>query len=163
MSTSEWYKAKEGQVQHLIYLNSKAKELETLLKKGKGCITCSINLNGLSIAKVSNLGKPKWTDIEKVFGSRIERDSVFVTDSFRGYDCLSYEMELNYIRIPRNKHKNGVFNIHQLLNNYLIYHNLVNFAKGSMEYKENVMRDFVLTTGCIAKNHDISQQQAIPI
>lgn len=85
------------------------------LSKEKGCIPCGINLNGLSIAKISNLGKPKWTDIEKVLGGRIESDSVFVTDSFRGYQKLNYEMELNHI--PCNKHKNGVFNI-QLLNNY---------------------------------------------
>lgn len=87
------------------------------LSKEKVCIPCGINLDGLSIARVSNLGKPKWTDIEKILGGRIERDSVFVTDSFRGYQRLSYKMNLNHIRIPRNKHKNGVFNI-QLLNNY---------------------------------------------
>lgn len=62
-------------------------------------------------------------------------------------------MNLNHIRIPRNKHKNGVFNIQLLnnyharlkgminirfkgvatkyLNNYLVYHNFVNFAKES--------------------------------
>ena len=87
------------------------------LSKEKVCIPCGINLNGLSIARISNLGKPKWTDIEKVLGGRVEHDSVFVTDSFRGYQRLSYEMSLNHIRIPRNKHRNGVFNI-QLLNSY---------------------------------------------
>lgn len=85
------------------------------LSKEKVCIPCGINLNGLSIARISNLGKPKWTDIEKVLGGRVEHDSVFVTDSFRGYQRLSYEMSLNHIRILRNKHRNGVFNI-QLLN-----------------------------------------------
>lgn len=155
------------------------------LSKEKVCVPCGINLNGLSISRISNLGKPKWTDIEKVLGGRVEKDSVFVTDSFRGYQRLSYEMNLNHIRIPRNKHKSGVFNIQLLnnyhaqlkgminirfkgvatkyLNNYLVYHNLVNFSKGSMEHKEEVMRDFVLITDCISKSHDISQRQAIPI
>ena len=87
------------------------------MSKEKVCIPCGINLNGLSIARISNLGKPKWTDIEKVLGGCVEHDFVFVTDSFRGYQRLSYEMNLNHIRIPRNKHKNGVFNI-QLLNTY---------------------------------------------
>lgn len=86
------------------------------LSKEKVCIPCGINLNGSSIAKISNLGKPKWTDIEKVLGGRIERASVFVTDSFCGYERLGHEMSLNHIRIPRNRHKSGVFNI-QLLNN----------------------------------------------
>ena len=155
------------------------------LSKEKVCIPCGINLNGLSIARISNLGKPKWTDIEKVLGGRVEHDSVFVTDSFRGYQRLSYEMSLNHIRIPRNKHRNGVFNIQLLnnyhaqlkglinihfkgvatkyLNNYLVYHNLVNFSHGSEEYKEVVMRDFVLTTECVTKSHNVSKRQAIPI
>lgn len=55
------------------------------LSKEKICIPCGINLDGRSIARVSNLGKPKWTDIEKVVGGRVEKDSVFVTDGFRGY------------------------------------------------------------------------------
>lgn len=155
------------------------------LSKEKVCIPCGINLNGLSIARISNLGKPKWTDIEKVLGGRVEKDSVFVTDSFRGYQRLSNAMELNHIRIPRNKHKNGVFNIQLLnnyhsqlkgminhrfkgvatkyLNNYLVYHNLVNFSHGSDDYKEEVMRNFVFTTNCTSKSHDISKRKAIPI
>lgn len=155
------------------------------LSKEKVCISCGINLNGLSISRISNLGKPKWTDIKKVLDGRIEKDSVFVTDSFRGYQRLSYEMNLNHIRISRNRHTNGIFNIQLLnnyhsqlkrminirfngvatkyLNNYLVYHNLVNFSKGSMEHKEEIMRDFVLTTDCISKSHEISKRQAVPV
>lgn len=57
---------------------------------------------------------------------------MFVTDSFRGYQKLSYEMNVNYIRITRNKHKNSEFNI-QLLNNYLVYHNIVDISQGSID------------------------------
>ena len=155
------------------------------LSKEKVCIPCGINLDGLSIARVSNLGKPKWTDIEKVLGCRIERDSVFVTDSFRGYQRISYKMNLNHIRIPRNKHKNGVFNI-QLLNNYhvrlkcminirfkgvatkylnsyLVYHNFVNFAKESEIKKESILFSFVRETLCESKTFDIAKRRAIPV
>lgn len=155
------------------------------LSKEKVCIPCGINLNGLSIAKISNLGKPKWTDIENVLGGRIERDSVFVTDSFRGYKKLSYSMNLNHIQIPRNKHKNGVFNIQLLnnyhsqlkgminirfkgvatkyLNNYLVYHNFVNFAKESEPEKENILFDFVQESLCFSKTIDIAKRLAVPV
>lgn len=155
------------------------------LSKEKVCIPCGINLNGLSISRISNLGKPKWTDIEKVLGGRIQHDSIFVTDSFRGYQRLSYEMNLNHIRIPRNRHKNGLSNIQLLnsyhaqlkgminvrfrgvatkyLNNYLVYHNLVNFSRGSEEHKETVMLDFTLSTDCVSKSHNVSKRRAIPI
>lgn len=35
MAKAEWYERKEGNVEHLAYLNSKAQELEKLLKKEK--------------------------------------------------------------------------------------------------------------------------------
>lgn len=86
------------------------------LSKEKVCIPCGINLNGMSVSRISNLGKPKWTDIEKVLHGHVVKGSVFVTDSYRGYHKIAYAMEVDHIRIPKNKHTNGVFNI-QLLNN----------------------------------------------
>ena len=155
------------------------------LSKEKVCVSCGINLNGLSIAKISNLGKPKWTDIENVLGGRIKKDSVFVTDSFRGYQKLSYEMELNHIRIPRNKHTNGMFNIQLLnnyhgqlkgmidrrfngvatkyLNNYLVYHNFVNFAKDTEAEKTVILFDFIQTTKCLSKSSEIKNRPAVPL
>lgn len=58
MSTSEWYKAKEGQAQHLVYLNSKAKELEKLLKKEKTMI-----IRGAAGRKVPLRGRAKANDL----------------------------------------------------------------------------------------------------
>ena len=39
MAKSEWYEGKGGKAEHLVYLNSKAKELEKLLSKEKTMIT----------------------------------------------------------------------------------------------------------------------------
>ena len=38
MAKAEWYEGKEGKAQHLVYLNSKAKELEKLLNNEKTMI-----------------------------------------------------------------------------------------------------------------------------
>lgn len=38
MGKAEWYEEKEGKAEHLVYLNSKAKELEKLLNKEKSMI-----------------------------------------------------------------------------------------------------------------------------
>ena len=81
------------------------------LSKELVCIPCVINLNKKSIAKISNLGKPNLATLQKVLNGKIQKDSVFVTDSLKGYLRLSNDMELNHIRIPRNKHTNGSFNI----------------------------------------------------
>ncbi len=63
------------------------------LSKEQVCVTSGINLNGKSIAKVSNLGKPKIKDLEKVLNKKIEKESIFVTDSFRAY--LKLQMTWN--------------------------------------------------------------------
>lgn len=83
----------------------------------KFAFPCGINMNGLNIAKISNLGKPTWKNIKTVLDGKVDKVSVLVTDSFRGYHKLANEMEVTHIRIPRKKHTNGAFNI-QLLNNY---------------------------------------------
>lgn len=38
MAKAEWYEGKDGKAEHLVYLNSKAKELEKLLNKEKSMI-----------------------------------------------------------------------------------------------------------------------------
>ena len=133
------------------------------LSTEKVCIPCAVNLDGLSVAKISNLGKPSLKNLQKVLNGNISKNSVFVTDSLRPYQKLSLDMELNHIRIATKKRSNGLFNIQMVnnyhsrlkglithrfkgvatkyLNNYLVYHNFVNFAKGSAEGKgSNITR-----------------------
>ena len=55
--TSEWYEGKEGQADHLVYLNSKAKELEKLLNSTKTMI-----IRGAAGKKVPLGGRAKVGD-----------------------------------------------------------------------------------------------------
>lgn len=155
------------------------------LSEEKVCIPCGINMNGLSIAKASNLGKPSWKDIDKVLGGKVDKGSILVTDSFKGYHKLAADMEVTHIRIPRKKHTNGTFNI-QLLNNYhrqfkklinerfngvatkyldnyLVYHNMVNFSKGSDSFKEDIMFRFTMSTKCMKTRKNIYNRPSIPV
>lgn len=155
------------------------------LSKEQVCVPVGVNLDGLSIAKISNLGKPSLKDLQKILQGKIAESSILVTDSFRAYLKLSLDMELNHIRIPRNKHSHGAFNIqtvnnyHQrlkdlifgkfkgvatkYLNNYLVYHNFVNIAKDTLENKEVILFDFIRSTLCVSRTLDISKRSAIPI
>ena len=145
------------------------------------CIPCLVNHNGLSVAKSSNLGKPKLTDLQKVIANKVAKDSVFVTDSLRAYLKISADMELNHIRIPRKRHKVGAFSIQTInsyhsrlkamiihtfkgvstkhLNNYLVYHNFVNFAKDSIDDKKSILLDFIQRTECVSKVSGISSRE----
>jgi len=148
------------------------------LSKEQVSIQTAINLNGLSIAKVNSYGKPKIEAINKVLGNKIAKGSVFVTDGYSAYERIAKNMELNHVKIPKGKRSVGAFNIQLLnnyhqqlknliniafkgvstkhLNNYLVYHNLVNFSKGIEKYKQLIMEKFCLTTKCNIRWRDIS-------
>ncbi|WP_459817390.1 IS1595 family transposase [Campylobacter concisus] len=155
------------------------------LSKELVCIHCVVNLDGKFIAKISNLGKPNIVSLSRVIQGRIERESIFVTDSLRSYLKLSNDMNLNHIRIPRNKHINGGFNIQvvnsyhsrlkamltynfkgvstKYLNNYLVYHNFVNFAKESKRDKERILLNHIINTDCISKIESLKDRPSVPL
>lgn len=58
MAVSEWYQAKEGRAEHLVYLNNKAKELEKLINEEKTMI-----IRGAAGKKVPLGGRAKVDDI----------------------------------------------------------------------------------------------------
>lgn len=149
------------------------------------CVPCMVNHEGLSVGQISNLGKPKVQHLEKVINGKIEQGSVFVTDSLKGYQKVAVSNELVHVRIPRGKHKSGVFNINTVnsyhselkrminwnfkgvatkyLNNYIVYNNFVNFAKNTFINKLNKLEDFVFTTKCLTKCTEIKFRSAIPV
>lgn len=155
------------------------------LSKELVCVPSAINLNGLSIAKVSNLGKPNVTALQKVLNNKIASDSIFVTDGFRAYSKLTNDMSLSHIRIPRKKYKLGAFNIQTInsyhsrlkamitynfkgvatkyLNNYLVYHNFVNFAKDSDDSKKQILLNHIIKTNCISKSIQVANRPAVPL
>ena len=155
------------------------------ISKEQVCVPCAVNLDGKSIALISNLGKPSFIDIRAVFAGHIVKCSVLVTDSLRAYQRLSLDMDLYHIQIEHNRHRNGIFNIqtinsyHSLLkdlvlrvfkgvatkylNNYVVYHNFVNFAKGGFDEKINILREFIYTTDAHIKSREICYRDRIPL
>lgn len=155
------------------------------LSKEQVCVPCGINLDGKSVAKISNLGKPSLKDLQKVLSDKVAAGSVFVTDSLRPYQKLSLDMNLGHIRIPRGRRSVGAFNIQTVnnyhkrlkdlifgtfkgvatkyLNNYLVYHNFVNFAKDSKADKEVILFDFIRNVLCQSKSLEIAKRPALPI
>ena len=142
------------------------------LSQEQVCITCGVNLGHQSVGRISNLGKPSCKELASVLDGHVAADSVMVTDSHRGYCKLADAYRVSHIRIPRKKHVSKGFNIQlvnsyhselkrmvnglfkgvatKYLNNYVVWHNLVNFANGGEDEKEMVMRDFTFTTKCLS-------------
>jgi len=155
------------------------------LSKEMVCVPCMVNHSGFSLAKISSLGKPSLNDLGKVIDNRIEKGSVFVTDSFRGYQKVAKDNDLTHIRILKGKRTNGSFNIQTVnsyhsqlrkmvdhhfrgvatkyLNNYIVYNNFVNIAKNTFENKLNKLEDFVFSTKCLTRCLLIKLRPAVPV
>ena len=149
------------------------------------CTSCSVNLNGLSIGKVTNLGRPCIEDLTNLINGRIEEGSFLVTDSLSAYDTVAEVNNLTHIKIEPGKHKNGVFDIQTVnsyhselkrlingrfkgvatkyLNNYVVYHNFVNFAKESVSDKIQILKDFVFSTFCNSRGYQVKFRNAVPV
>ena len=69
----------------------------------------------------------------------------------------SYHNELKRLV---NRHFKGVAT--KYLNNYVVYNNFVNWAKGSFYTLLGVLKDFVYTTVCNTKGYKIVLRRAIP-
>lgn len=154
------------------------------LSRDKVCVPCAMNRNGLSIAKISSLGKASLDTISNVLDGRIKEDSVLCTDGEKSYILFSESNHLNHISLKTGRSKNGIYNIQRInnyhsqlerfmsrfngvstkyLNNYLIWHNLVNIAKEGYSDKKNIFLNFVLTTDKISYGCNLSNRPALPL
>lgn len=155
------------------------------LSSDKVCVPCAVNRNGLSVARVANLAKATKKGIKAVLGGRIKQGSTLVTDKESSYVSLVSADKLEHIRLKSNlDSRGGIYNIQHVnnyhsqlkrfmrnfngvstkyLNNYLIWHNFINYAPESYQDKRRILLSFVLTTPHCERNADISGRDPIPL
>ena len=148
------------------------------------CVPCAVNCNGLSIAKITNLGRVGAKDIHHAFDNRIEPNSILCTDAIACYNDLVRTEKLELIQLKTGKSKLGIYHIQHInsyhsmlknfmirfhgvatkyLNNYLIRHNFLNYAKESYAEKTTILADFVFTTNKKSLSKEIPLRPAIPL
>lgn len=124
----------------------------------KVCVPCAVNRDGKSIAKIANLGRASVASITSVFGGRIAPDAVLCTDKLNSYVGFAEQEEINLLQLKSNRRTNGTLGIQHIngyhsqlksfmvrfhgvatkyLNNYLVWHNLRNYAEGDFHLKES--------------------------
>lgn len=154
------------------------------LSSEKVCVPCAVNRKGLSIAKVSNLGRVSTKDIGNVFDGRIDSDSTLVTDKMNAYVRFADKNNIKLVQLKNGRDKKGIYNIQHInsyhsllkkfmrnfngvstkyLNNYLIWNNFVNYARETDQEKRNILLRFCLTTTKKVVCRDISDRQPIPV
>ena len=154
------------------------------LSREKVCVPCAVTRNGLSLAKVTNLGRVSANALHKAFDNRIVSNSVLCTDDMNSYVDLAKTNELELIQLKTGKSKLGIYHIQYInsynsmlknfinrfhgvakkyLNKYLVWHNFLNYAKESYAEKTTIFADFVFTTEKVDLSKSIPLRPALPL
>ena len=154
------------------------------LSHEKVCVPCAVNRNGLSIAKATNVGRVSSKDLHGLYDGRIESDSILVTDKMNSYVRFANAQDLYLVQLKTGKTIKGIYNIQHInnyhsqlkrfmrafngvatkyLNNYLVWHNFVNYAKETFAEKRNILLSFALTTPQKETYKDLSHRPSIPV
>lgn len=163
----------------------RGKEIHTRgLSHEQVCVPCAVNRSGLSIAKVSNLGRVSAANIHGVFDGRIDSEATLVTDTMNAYVRFANDTGHELVQLKGGKAKRGIYNIQSInsyhsrlkkfmrnfngvaskyLNNYLIWNNFVNYARETAGEKKNVMLRFVTSVLKTVHCKKISSRVAIPV
>lgn len=129
------------------------------ISKEKVCVACAVDGDHKSIAHISNLGRPSVASISAVLGGRIAEYSVLCTDKMNSYVPFAEHEHINVIQMKSIKRVDGIFSIQHINNyhsqlkkfidrfngvstkylpNYLVWHNLKNYASGDSSFKESI-------------------------
>ena len=154
------------------------------LSHEKVCVPCAVNRNGLSIAKVSNLGKVSEKNLHNVFDERIIKNSILCTDGLNSYVNFAAANNIELIQLKSGKSKKGIYHIQHInsyhsmlknfiarfkgvstkyLNNYLIWNNILNYSKETWTEKKNIFETFVFTTDKKILSKNIPVRPALPL
>jgi len=94
------------------------------LSRQQVCVPCAVDREKTVISKVCNLGKMTTRDITLFYLSKVEENSIFVTDSEKSYRGFTESNAYKLVQIESGKRKNGIYHI----NHINVYHNnLKNF------------------------------------
>lgn len=154
------------------------------LSREKICVPCAVNRNGLSYAKISNVGRVSSDNLHAVFDDRIKNGSVLVTDVMNSYQNFATENNLTLVQIKGGRGKKGIYHIQHInsyhstlkvfiehfkgvsskyLNNYLVWNNFVNYSNGSIQERKEIFMRFTLTTKMTALRREQSLRENLPV
>ena len=147
-------------------------------------VPCAVTQEGLSIAKSSNLGRASTQNLSKVFSGHIAINSVLCADAHHSYQKFAKENRLELIQLKTGKSKKGIFHVQHInsyhsilktwivrfhgvatkyLDNYLVWHNFVNWAKDPYEKKAEILSAFVFCTNKTVKSKELSVRSPLSV
>lgn len=80
------------------------------------CMATAIDREGNIIFEMTNKGRIKTADLERLYKGRLDPDALICTDSHKSYITFAKNNVAEHIRIASDKHKNGVYHISHVNN-----------------------------------------------
>lgn len=125
----------------------------------KTAVACGIHRNTAFLWRHKILDALQNMADDVTLDGIIEADETFFAISYKGNHSKSKTFAM-----PRKAHMRGFNGVStKYLNNYLVWNNLVNYAKESDMEKRNIFLTFVLATLKTAKCRDLSNRPAVPL
>ena len=153
------------------------------LSDEQACVPCAVSRTGLSIAVVTNSGKPSARDISRAFSGRIKAGTDFCCDKMNSYKKFAEENALTLHQSKAEGSRSGIYNIQRVNNyhsrldkfmsryngvatkylaNYLILNNIVNYSKETFLEKQNIFIDFVFSTNKTVLSRNVRKRPILP-
>ena len=100
-------------------------------------------MNGLSISKVSNLGKVSEKNLHNVFDQRILRNTILCTDGLNSYANFAAKNHIELIQLRSGKSKKGIYHIQHINAYHSMLKAFIRKFKGvSTKYLNNCILEF---------------------
>ncbi|MBQ7335566.1 MAG: IS1595 family transposase [Clostridia bacterium] len=153
------------------------------LSREQVCVPCAVNRNGLSISKAANLGRITTDSLLDMFDGRIDENSTIVTDKASAYVRFADKTNLKLVQLKGGKAKSGIYHIQHInsyhgmlkkfmrgfngvstkyLNNYLIWHSFVNYAKETSIEKQRILLNYVFSVTMNETCRQLTNRQILP-
>lgn len=146
------------------------------------CVSCAVNRNGQSIAKTATLGRITTDTLQNVLGGRISANSMVIADRASAYIRFAKNNNLKLVQIKSGKAKDNIYHIQHInsyhgmlkkfmcgfngvstkyLNNYLTWHNFVNYAKETITEKQRILLNYALSATMSETCRQITNRYAL--
>lgn len=146
------------------------------ISKEKVCVSCGIDRNKNVYGVISNLGKITKDKLNKVFGGKIDGNSIICSDGEKSYKDFVKEHEYKHVIIKSGRYKNGIYHLNHInayhnglkgfirkfngvstkyLNNYIVWNNI---KKMGVDIIEGVV-DIV----CLMRYRTFADRPLIPV
>ena len=147
------------------------------------CVPCAVNRKGESYAKVGKAGKVGYICLENVLSNHIQQGSTLCSDKERSYKRLSKVYCYSLVQVNTKEVKQGIYHIQHInsyhsrlemfmykfngvstkyLNNYLVWHNFVNWSKETYKEKIKILLTYTITRYMTRKSRDLSSRNPLP-